>query len=184
MDNIDAVPTYIKWCLAVDWCWDRRELESVLSNLGLRIEKRNESWTAYSFPDKTKCLILSMNEQVVRVEICVDIDEELGKLRIYHPTRYCDIRDSVFAEFEAKYRRAVKHTAALLGAPEYEGNWEDPKRPDPDAYPIRLAAWSIAKSKILVEYQHEDNELPLIIAIVILPEAKRGGLRKSFPTKA
>ena len=152
----------------VCWQWERDRLESLLLGLGLRLDRKDEGWTRFRFPaDGTRCSLLCSGEKVVRLEVFIDVNEELGDLRVYHPSRYIEVRDKVFQEFEEKFERAVGHAEAVLGPPWFRGSWRDAACPDRLVSPIRIAAWSVSGGQLMVEYQHEDNELPLIISVVV-----------------
>ena len=171
MDSIDGVPKWIEMLRGVNWKWERGAMEALLLDLGLQQENSNATWTHYHLADgKAACSLLHGDGKVLRLEVAIDVNEELGNQRVYDPIRYIENRDAVFHEFDCKFARAVAQAEAILGPPRFRGTWQDVDCPDRIASPIRVAAWLVRNGILMVEYQHEDNELPLIIAIVIQPE--------------
>jgi hypothetical protein len=170
VDKIDLFPKYLATLQPIIWRWERSWMESSLLELGLEMVSRNDTWTRYHFPeDDISGSLLCHGERVVRLEIFVEVNEELGNLRVYRPSRYNQVRDQVFQDFDEKFERAQTHARAILGPPGFQGSWEDSLCPDRIVNPIRITAWDVAGGQLMLEYQHEDPELPLIISIVVQP---------------
>ncbi len=168
MDAIDLIPKYLAILRPISWRWERNWMESLQVDLGLRLERRNDTWTRYRMADEAnRCSLLWDSASVIRLEIFVLVDEELGDLRVYDPFRYQQVCEQVFQDFDEKYQRALVQAEAVLGPPWFQGCWRDSSCPDRIISPIRIAAWAVEGGQLMLEYQHEDNELPLIISIVV-----------------
>ena len=67
-------------------------------------------------------------------------------------------------KFQQFYREKLAEYQSVLGIPDFQGDWDSPGYPDTEiASP--LVYWTQGESRIQLEYDHQDKELPIFIRI-------------------
>ena len=88
-----------------------------------------------------------------------------------------DFWDGIYPEefrpIEIKYKTIFRDRLAecqsLLGRPDFFGEWDSPGYPDGEmATPI--AIWELDECRIQLEYDHQDQEVPIIVRLTTLAQ--------------
>jgi hypothetical protein len=90
-----------------------------------------------------------------------------------------DHYESVYAAYRAFYDRILKSLVAHLGAPTWQGDWQEPGYPD-WAVGESLAVWENDGDPYYFAIYHEDREVPILIRLGwarlgASPRSERGG---------
>ncbi len=72
-----------------------------------------------------------------------------------------DHYEATYAAYESAFDRIATELKAFLGAPTFEGNWEDPEYPE-FAVGERVVVWQEPET-VYLRLHHGDREVPILI---------------------
>lgn len=77
--------------------------------------------------------------------------------------------ESTYAAYQTFFAETVARLTAILGVPDFRGTWEAADFPD-WAHGSEIAIWSQVGSPLWLRIEHEDRELPILIALARVPD--------------
>jgi hypothetical protein len=76
--------------------------------------------------------------------------------------------DTVYGQYLSAYQQYLIAFSALLGAPEFSGDWRSTGYPD-WAVGEQVTVWSGSRGDVWLRLHHEDRECPILVALAKIP---------------
>jgi hypothetical protein len=76
--------------------------------------------------------------------------------------------ESVFAAFREYFAKTVDAFSFVCGSPQFRGRWDHDSFPN-WAQGYEIAVWTTTQPQVYLRLEHEDRELPIIIALAKVP---------------
>lgn len=143
------------------WTWDRKSVETTLSELGLRKCESRGHRDTYTSASGHRGSVYHDGADPELIEFTVAAFTEADSL---DAPEYEDKTD----EFYLGFINGTKQISGVLGQPAFSDGGAASGFPD-DQDAVWLSLWNLPSARLMLQQKHEDRELPFRICIVIAP---------------
>ncbi|MFO0864550.1 MAG: hypothetical protein U0744_07860 [Gemmataceae bacterium] len=144
------------------WEWNSGAIDRMALQLGLSSYQRTDARATFIFPGGPTCSFYFSEDQILFVESTLEI--------LYNP------EELSVAEFQTKereyltnYKNLVDLATQEFGRPLFEGAYGSSGFPE-GQNAVRLALWKTPSAVFMIEYKHDDRELPMYLCVDVYPQ--------------
>ena len=143
------------------WRWDKNFGNEMAVYLHLTEKEKVRGRITYSFlNDQELSAYFNEQECLERIEVPIFVHWETEFLI---GTEY----ETILNDFYSIYEQAVDITSSVLGSAKFNGDLENPDFPD-EFDVLKVAIWNIYNARLIIYIEHQDREVPIVIAIGVL----------------
>lgn len=159
--DADLVFDFVRLLYSARWNWRVEDIQSIALQLGLSSRERTKARATFEFPSGPTCSFYYSGEHIRFVESTLDV--------FYGPEQLSpDALHAKEQDFLANYHSLLNLTTKEFVPPSFEGPYGSHGFPESQAA-IRLAVWTIDNAVLMIEYKHEDRELPIRLCVDVYP---------------